>query len=367
MRTKVDAVVVGGGPAGSATALALNDRGYSAALIERSEYANTRVGETLPPAIRKLLVSLGVWDQFVEGNHSPSFGIRSSWGNDDLYENDFIFNPYGSGWHVDRNRFDRMLTLAAERSGVKVFQGVELLSLTRARSGGWDITIADARRHYGLDADFLIDATGRRSSFARKQGARRISSDHLIGLVGFLSPQFSETVDDSYTLVESQTDGWWYSAALPDGRLVAAYMTDADLCVPESAWANLWYEQLQKAHHTFARAKSYSLGSPVSSFAANSSRLDPFVGKNWLAVGDSAAAYDPLSSRGVYKALESGLRAANAIGGHWAGHNATLQDYAGAIRQEFDAYLLMRNKYYDKERRWPNSIFWQRRRGSVLR
>jgi len=368
LRTKVDAIVVGGGPAGSAAALALSHRGYSAAVIERSEYANKRVGETLPPSIRKLLIDLGMWDEFVAGNHSPSFGIRSAWGDDDLYENNFIFNPYGSGWHVDRNRFDRTLTLAAEKSGVKVFRGLEIATLTGTTSGEWEITMADPHRPPGLVADFLVDATGRRSSLARKQGAKRISYDHLIGLVGFLSPKFSEAVDvdHSFTLVESQADGWWYSATLPDRRLIAAYMTDADLCAPDHARTSFWYDQLQKAPHTSSRARDYSLRSALTTFAANSSRLDPIIGHNWLAVGDSAAAYDPLSSQGVYKALESGLRAASAIGGHWAGQETALQDYAAAVRTDFDDYLRLRDRYYAKERRWPDSIFWRRRNSAGI-
>jgi len=95
--------------------------------------------------------------------------------------------------------------------------------------------------------------------------------------------------------------------------------------------------------------------------AANSFRLAPLAGENWLAVGDAAAAYDPLSSQGIYKALEYGLRAGDAIGDHRAGRNTALQDYVEGIRREFDDYLLIRSKYYGRERRWPNSIFWQRR------
>jgi flavin-dependent dehydrogenase len=363
VRRKFHVIVVGGGPAGSAAALTLSRRGYSVAVIERSEYADTRVGETLPPAIRKLLVALGVWDQFVAENHSPSFGIRSAWGNDDLHENDFIFNPYGSGWHVDRNRFDRMLAAAAEKDGVEVFRGAELISLNNT-PGKWEITIACGHRHNGFTADFLIDATGRRCSLARRQGAKRISYDHLIGLVGFLSPKCSQPIDDSFTLVEAQPEGWWYSATLPDRRLIAAYMTDSDLCVPHHASKNFWLRQLQGARHTFSRAKDYSLQSALTTFAANSSRLDSIVGQGWLAAGDAAAAHDPLSSQGVYRGLESGLLAAKAIDDHQSGHKTALQDYASAIIAGFDSYLLMRDKHYGRERRWPHSIFWRRRLSS---
>jgi len=83
MRTsvrKVDVALLGGGPAGCAAALALARHGFSIALIERSSYDNVRVGETLPPEVRVLLQSLGVWDQFVRHVPRASPGIRYVWG-----------------------------------------------------------------------------------------------------------------------------------------------------------------------------------------------------------------------------------------------------------------------------------------------
>ena len=50
-------------------------------------------------------------------------GIASAWGQAELYDNDFIVNPHGPGWHVDRRRFDAMLARAAEESGVEVLRG----------------------------------------------------------------------------------------------------------------------------------------------------------------------------------------------------------------------------------------------------
>src|SRR5712672_3374661 len=96
-----DVAVLGAGPAGTAIALDLARRGYSAVVIEQSNYGGTRIGETLPPAIRPLLDRLGIWDRFLKEKHSPSFRIRSAWGRDELSENDFIFSPYGVGWHID--------------------------------------------------------------------------------------------------------------------------------------------------------------------------------------------------------------------------------------------------------------------------
>ena len=61
-----DVAVVGGGPGGSATALALRAHApsLSVALIEASRYESPRIGETLPPPARQMLEHLGVWEAF---------------------------------------------------------------------------------------------------------------------------------------------------------------------------------------------------------------------------------------------------------------------------------------------------------------
>src|SRR5436305_1597309 len=105
----VDVVVVGGGPAGATTALASARAGHRVALIERSRYDGVRVGETLPPATCLPLRRVGVWERFQADGHTSSPGILSVWGSDLPLDNDFLFNPYGHGWHVDRRRFDALL------------------------------------------------------------------------------------------------------------------------------------------------------------------------------------------------------------------------------------------------------------------
>ena len=76
-----DVAIIGGGPAGSAAAIALSRSGHSVALIERTRYGAPRIGETLPPDSRPLLDRLGVTKQFHAEHHVPAPGIISAWGD----------------------------------------------------------------------------------------------------------------------------------------------------------------------------------------------------------------------------------------------------------------------------------------------
>ena len=143
---------------------------------------------------------------------------------------------------------------------------------------------------------------------------------------------------------------------------VPGHMTDADIYAgARKQSANYWLRQLERTTHTRARVESCVPAFDLRIIAANTSRLDRVANGNWLAIGDAAMAFDPLSGQGVSKALQSGLRAAGSIDQYLTGNTSALRDYAMAAEQDFDGYLLTRRIFYSREQRWPQSAFWQRR------
>jgi flavin-dependent dehydrogenase len=356
----VDVVIIGGGPAGTSTAIALAQLGWSATVLERSCYESIRLGETLPPEIRQPLVALGVWEQFLADGPMESPGITAAWGHPELYENDFIVNPHGPGWHVDRRRFDLMLANSATTSGVNVLRGARQVSITPASPNTWYVdAVADGQRIKCV-ARMLVDATGRYASPVRRLAGRRLMYDQLVGLAAFTDTHGH--TGDRRTLIEAVETGWWYCSPLPDGSQLGVFMSDGDL-LPTGQAARLafWRNQLRQADHTWSRIGSIASVVTLRAVSACSSRSASIAGDNWVAVGDAAAAFDPLSSQGVAWALESGLMAAAAIDGRLCGKKRALYGYAFEVRSEFLRYLQLRANYYGHERRWPQSPFWQRR------
>jgi flavin-dependent dehydrogenase len=357
-----DVAVIGGGPAGGSVAIALSRAGRSVAVLERSGYEQPRIGETLPPEACIPLARLGVWDRFLEQGHAPSPGTASAWGQEEVEENHFVFNPYGSGWHLDRRRFDAMLASAATEAGVTFHRNARMTACDEA-SDGWRVDYVCDERLCRLHARFLVDATGRACIAARRHGARRIPFDRLIGVAGIFSQSSSTSEEDYRTLVEAVADGWWYSALLPQSRIMVAYMTDADLIPKLSEGVGAyWQSRLERTAYTHSRVKGLPLLSSIRIVSARSEALDRIAGRNWLATGDAAISFDPLSSQGIYYALKSGLLAARAIEGYLDGNPTAIAEVSNWTRESFNRYWQMHLLHYCHEQRWPDSLFWRRRR-----
>ena len=359
--------ILGGGPAGAAVALSLRQHApaLSLAIFESSAYDQPRIGETLPPTVQPLLAQLGVWEGFLAAGHLPAYGTCSAWGSAELASNEFIFHQFGRGWHLDRRRFDALLARAGEKRGVALFALSTVTQTQKCEEGRWRLTVRNGNERFSVEAAFVVDATGRRAAFAVRQGAKKIICDQLLGAFVFLKCGAAPMMD-TYTLVEAAEDGWWYSALLPDAGLVAAWMSDADL-IKKRRWKEpaRWFEQLQKTAHTRRRLLPAEPLTRPTLHAAYSQRLDRVTGERWLAVGDAAATFDPLSSQGIFKALRSGILAAYAIGDLFKGDCSGLTKYQALAAREFAEYLKTRVEFYGQERRWPDAPFWQRRRECI--
>jgi flavin-dependent dehydrogenase len=139
-------------------------------------------------------------------------------------------------------------------------------------------------------------------------------------------------------------------------------MSDADIVKRRRLHSSAaWFELLNETRHMKARLQEAELQTAPAVHAAYSQRLERMTGRSWLAVGDAATTFDPLSSQGVCKGLHSGVMASYAIGDYFKGSSSSLDKYEAILSREFEAYLNTRADYYSQERRFEHSPFWQRR------
>ena len=174
--------------------------------------------------------------------HVESPGIVAAWGGDEPHENDFLFSPYGRGWHLDRRRFDEALARAAADAGAGLITAARAVECRRGADETWRVTLATDRGPVDVLTRWVVDATGRSAWFARRRGVARQAFDRLVGHVGVFDDRERP---DPRTFLEAAEDGWWYAAALPGGRAIAVYFTDADLGgVRPGAVTSLWGRRL---------------------------------------------------------------------------------------------------------------------------
>lgn len=345
-----DVAIIGGGPAGSAASIVLAGAGRKVALIEASHYEEPRIGESLPPETALPLGELGMLENLVRAGHLPSSGIVAIWGSSVPHHNDFLFNPYGSGWHVDRRRFDQDLARHAERLGSDLLLGHRAIEC-RHEGNRWRVSLRTGARESAIYAGAIINATGRSGSPLRALMGRPVIHDRLIASFCRLRRD-GEMPDGNRTVIEATPDGWWYSAPLPDSLAIFAFFCGLSTRCDAASWRM----QIASTQLTRNRYQACRPCETVRITSANSFHSPTLVGPGWMAAGDSACCHDPLSSQGVYFALHSGIDAGHTLlGAH------SLDSYSRAVEEDYAQYLVRRHAFYRRVERYAESPFWQDR------
>ena len=345
-RGQYDVAVVGGGPAGSVAAMRIARLGWKTVLVE-GDADQPRYGETLAPESNPLLRQLGLWEALQRSHPVESPGIVSYWGTDVPHQQDFISNPHGPGWHVDRRRFDAELRLEAERAGATVINRLRVSHIVREQ-GEWRLNHIRAR--------YLVDAAGRNGLRIDAPATREIDDCLLVQILR-ISYQRSGP-RDWRTVVAAAPSGWWYWSPLPDGDAIAMLFT----CREEYAGLRRLApaECMRTAPAICELVRSGHFATPRW-IAASSSIRKAAHGTGWIAAGDSHTSFDPLSGRGIFNALRSASIAADAAHAELQHGPAAVAAFEATERQKFMDYVRQRRLYYLLEQRWSSNPFWELR------
>lgn len=357
-----EVAIIGGGPAGAVCAIELIRQGFSDVLIiEGGQHSDFLIGESLPAEANILFRELGIYDKFLNEGHEPNYGNCSVWGSNKRGYNDTILSPHGHGWHLDRSRFNRFLINEASSNGCTLSQNTTLTKSVESDDSRYLLQCSSPNGPLEFITDFVVDATGRKSVFARHQGAELVTQQPLVCLLTRFAMTPSIREIPKQTFIEATEHGWWYAARIPDELfLVAFYSTAQTIKHLDVHRIEVWNGLLDQTDHMGTLVEHMErIDSKPMGFHAPSYILNNCVGHRWLAAGDAACAYDPVTSQGVIKAMSSGIWAGRSIAQYLGGNPDALSSYEEHIKNQFEHYLEVRDYFYGIEKRWPNSSFWQ--------
>jgi len=330
----VDAVVVGGGPAGALTAALLAKRGRRVVLLERSPAYRWRAcGVFASPAAVDMLRKAGLEEADIAriARPIPAMRVETAAGTSFrlTYGDDGQFVASAVGF--DRSALDPLLVDMAAASGVVVRLGETVTSVEEGRvmlAGGVSIRAA-----------IIVGADGLRSVVARSFGVDRPARlAPRVGLTFHVTDQKPEGRDDVRIVL---FDGGYVGLAPVPGRRVNVGIV----------LGGPWLERLRRegAEATVGAvlgAVPPAPNDPVDWSTANRCdsiegasplgvRAERRAGRGWLLVGDAAGFLDPFTGEGLHRALTSASLAAAAVNRALDGDAAALMAYDRAMTARF--------------------------------
>lgn len=323
-----DAIVIGGGPAGSAVARLLAVRGHRVLVLARPRDRRRGLAESIPPSARKLLAAIDVLGAVEGAGTPPNRGNVVWWGDTARVEG--FGGGDDEGFQVFRPDFDAVLLQESAGAGADVIIGAAARRVTFADEHTALVEFGTAGALRTARARFAVDCSGRTGVIGR--AFRVYEPNHrmqaFIGLWRRSDGWLGGYADR--TLLESYQDGWAWSMSVGPGVRQVAFMVDGGTThtTRGPTMAHAYEAELAKTRHMRTLTRGAALD---RAWACDASLYTSRVhaGSQFVLVGDAGSCIDPLSSCGVKKALASGWLAAVAV------HTALLDPQRRGLAFEF--------------------------------
>jgi flavin-dependent dehydrogenase len=290
---ETDLAIVGGGPAGTAAAITAALGGLQTVLLDVQHNAVEQPGETLPPGIEPLFRKLGVNNAVDAATVIRHEGHWSDWSGSRQFVR-FGSDQKGPwrGYQIRRNELCQILIQRAKDVGVSVKHQWRAVKPIYQNSK----VIGIETSNDVISSHVIIDASGASHWLARARG----------DLIAPISAPFVA----------------WYGWAISDEASRFAEPTHA---MEDTGWT--WIAQIDKRVCAWVRLDSQSGGAVRLTKPESLRDFEPLGrergadatwravvrhgGDGFLCVGDAGAVLDPASSRGVLRALMTGMAAAH--------------------------------------------------------
>jgi halogenation protein CepH len=380
-----DVVVVGGGPAGATTATLVAKQGHRVLLLEKETFPRYQIGESLlPSTVHGVCRLLGVTEQLRDAGFTLKRGGTFKWGASPkpwtfrFSVSSRLGGSTSYAYQVERMKFDQILLDNARRNGVEVRERCSVVDVVSADGRIRGLRYIDEVGRRGeASAQFVVDASGNRSSLHKQVGERNYSEFFQnIALFGYFEGGKRLPAPNSGNIFSIAFDhGWfWYIPLTPQLTSVGAVVERSRAAEvqgdPEQALRR-FVENCPEIRDFLADAR------PVTSGPYGRLRVRKdysycntgFWRPGMLLVGDAACFVDPVFSSGVHLATYSGLLAARSINSTLEGNideHTAFEEFELRYRREYRLFYEFLLAFYDMHVS-EESYFWQAKKVTQCR
>lgn len=348
---RIDAVVLGAGPAGALAARRLARDGWRVLVLERAAFPRFRIGESLLPRTREILREEGLLDRLERVPHARKLGVDIGFGDGRRPPLRIRFDQViGRGdreaFNVERAPFDAMLAEAAIEAGAEIrFDCPVREILTLAEN---DVRVRTDRGE--IHARILLDCSGNATVVGRHLGTRRMhaklrnvaSFDHFTGVMPSAGTGAGEV--DPWVSVIMAREGWFWMIPLDRERTSVGVVLDEQswrqLPVPPEERLRWCIERCPAVADRMRDAKGPATNRTTADFTY---RCDPTAGPGYFLVGDAGFFIDPVWSTGVTLGLSSAIEASRAASKLLAGRGSPER-----VRRAYTAWFSGRARIFSR-------------------
>jgi Dehydrogenases (flavoproteins) len=347
-----DAVVIGGGPAGTTIATLLKEKGWRVTLFEQDHHPRFHIGESLLPMNLPILDRLGVLDD-VRRIGMLKYAAEFTPGDAADRCQPFYFSkacdrshPYA--FQVRRSEFDEILYRNCVAKGVDARQGVRVRDVTFRQGRTHSVeTVDDQGMRQTWETRFVIDASGRDTMLSRKLGLKRKNEDHQSAAI---FAHFENVVrrhgrDEGNISIYWFEHGWFWMIPLVDGVMsVGAVCWPEYLKTRKTSTEDFLCQTIKLCPPVWERMLESRLVGKVRATGNYSYTSTRMYGDGYILVGDAFAFLDPVFSTGVMLAMTGGMLGAEAVDAH--------------LRNDIEAARRLFAQYERRIRRAIRTISW---------
>jgi menaquinone-9 beta-reductase len=348
-----DALVIGGGPGGSATAFHLARGGARVCLVEKQSYPRDKVcGDGLTPRAVRALDHMGLREQYQSWSRSAGLKVHGGghvielpWPELEDYPSFGLARP--------RADLDQLLARTAEQAGAELREATEAVEpLVEQGVIKGAVVRRQGEDPVDLRAEVVVAADGASSRFAQALGLRR-DTQRPIGVAirqYYRSDRDTDPWIDSYLELRRGDDllpGYGWVFPLADGTVnVGVGLLNTSAHFRNINYRRLLTDWVPAVGPEWGFGADDAVAKPRSHPLPMGASRHPPVHRGVLFVGDAAGLVNPFNGEGIDYALESGELAAAAVLDTLAsGDRARLLAYRTAVEQRFGSYFAVGRQF----------------------